>query len=246
MGMGYHLHIHPTINYTRPLQVFLTRHTPGPQTSLPRHGRQMPILVIPRLEKRITQRNRLDALHVRIHDKLWIDVEKHGHIDRLAGIQPLLLEAEALDLAEVRRHLARGHAVRRHADDVLGGLVGRRVEGECGLARQHPDFALLRREFPGEHVGYRAVEGYAQAGVVLDGAEALGGVARVVAVGGGFDGLAAPAGLLADLGKLERGMAGSKGESDHFVHGHGAVGYCDEADNNAINVVAMLCEEQAL
>lgn len=37
--------------------------------------------------------------------------------------------------------------------------------------------------------------------MVFDGAEALGGVACVVAVRGGFDGLAAPAGLLADLGE---------------------------------------------
>jgi hypothetical protein len=35
--------------------------------------------------------------------------------------------------------------------------------------------------------------------MVFDGLEALRGVAGVVAVGGGFDGLAAPAGLLADL-----------------------------------------------
>lgn len=35
--------------------------------------------------------------------------------------------------------------------------------------------------------------------MVFDGAQSFGGVACVVAVGGGFDGLAAPAGLLADL-----------------------------------------------
>jgi hypothetical protein len=102
---------------------------------------------------------------------------------------------------------------------------------------------LLRGEFPRQHVGHGAVEGDAQARVVFDGLEALGGVAGVVAVGGGFDGLAAPAGLLADLKQLVTGLLGWRGKRRyHFVKGYGAVGYCDEADDYAVNVVAVLHE----
>jgi hypothetical protein len=176
-------------------------HTPPPRipSPLPRHRRQMPILIILCLKKRITQRNCLNALHIRIHDKLGVNIKENRHIHRLPRIQPLLLEAKALYLAEIRRHLARRHAVGCDADDVFTGLVGCGVEGECGFAGQNAHFALLRREFPGQHVRDGSVEGDAQAWVVFDGAQALRGVARVVAVGGGFDGLAAPAGLLADL-----------------------------------------------
>lgn len=57
------------------------------------------------------------------------------------------------------------------------------------------------------------MEGDADAGVVCDGAQALGGVARVVAVGGGFYGLAAPAGGLADLGHIRGYLRRMWGES---------------------------------
>lgn len=161
----------------------------------------MPILIILRLEKRITQRHRLNPLHINIRHKLRINIEEHWHIDRLTRIQPLLLEAETLDLAEIRGHLTRGDRVRGDADDVFVGLVGGRVEGERGLARQDAHFALLGYELPRQDVRDGAVEGDADAWVVLDGLEALGWVdTGVAAVRGGFDGLPAPAGLLADLG----------------------------------------------
>lgn len=48
--------------------------------------------------------------------------------------------------------------------------------------------------------------------MVFDGTEALGGIAGVVAVGSGFDGLAAPAGLLADLSGTVRWMRLTIGE----------------------------------
>lgn len=162
----------------------------------------MPVLVVFRLEKRITQRHRLNTLHVDIRHKLWVNVEKHRHIDCLARVQPLLLKAETLDLAEVRRHLARRDRVGCDADNVLVGLVRRRVEGECCLAGQDAHFALLGHKLPRQHVGDGAVECDADAGMVLNGLEALGGVGVGVAaaVCGGFDGLASPAGLLTYLG----------------------------------------------
>jgi hypothetical protein len=98
-------------------------------TNLPRDRRQVPILIIPRLKKRITQRDRFNTLHIRIHDKLGINIKENRHIHRLARIQPLLLKTKTLYLAEIRRHLARRHAVGCDADDVFGGLVGCRVEG---------------------------------------------------------------------------------------------------------------------
>lgn len=103
-------------------------------------------------KERIAQRHLLNAPHVRIIDKVRVDVEEHRHIHRLARIQPLLLKAEALDLAEIRRNLARRHAVCRYPDDILVALVRRRVERQRRLAWEHLDLALLRREFPREYV----------------------------------------------------------------------------------------------
>ena len=112
-------------------------------------------------KKSIRQSNSINALHGRILCKIWIDKEENRHIHRLAGIQLLLLKAEALNLAEVRRNLARGHAVRGNADNVSRTLVGGRVKGKSRFAGQDADFALLRRELPGKHVRHGAVEGYA-------------------------------------------------------------------------------------
>ena len=150
-------------------------------------------------EERVVERHRLDLPHVEVIQHIRVEVEEHGHIDRLAGPQPLLLEAEALDLAKVRRHLRGRDAVRGHADDVLVARVGGRVEGQCRLAGEHADLALLRRELPGKHVRDGRVEGYAEARGGGDGVEAGGDVG--VGLGGvDADGLAAPADLLADLG----------------------------------------------
>lgn len=160
----------------------------------------MPILVVLCLEECIAQRDRLNTLHIRIRHKLGINVEKHRHIDRLTRIQPLLLKTKALDLAKVGRNLARCHGVGGHADNVLRGLVRRRVKGQGRLARQHAHLALLRYKLPGKHVRHGAVECDADARVVGHGLQTLGGVnARVAAVGRRLDGLASPACLLADL-----------------------------------------------
>ena len=79
----------------------------------------MPILVVLGLEEGIAERDRLDALHVDIRDKLRINVKEHWHIDSLASIQSLLLETEALDLTEVWRHLTWRYRVCRDSNDVL-------------------------------------------------------------------------------------------------------------------------------
>jgi len=79
----------------------------------------MPVLIVFRFEEGIAECDRLDTLHVDVRDKLRIDVEEHRHVHCLASIQPLLLEAEALYLAEVWRHLPWRHGVCRYANDVL-------------------------------------------------------------------------------------------------------------------------------
>src|SRR5512139_3721307 len=49
----------------------------------------------------IGERNFLDPRRFRIRHQARIDEKRHRHLDRLPGLQRLLLEAEALDLAEV-------------------------------------------------------------------------------------------------------------------------------------------------
>lgn len=163
----------------------------------------MPVLIVLGLEKRVTQRHSLDSLHIDIVHKVRINIKENRHVDRLARIQPLLLKAKALDLAEIRGHLPRRDRVRSHSDDVLVRLVRRGVESESGFAREHAHFALLGDELPGQYVRDRAVEGDADARVVFDGLEALGGVAgSVAAMPRGFDGLTTPSCLLADLRRI--------------------------------------------
>jgi len=114
----------------------------------------MTILIILCFEESVIQRYSIDPLHSRILQELGIDIEEDGHVDRLAFIQPLLLEAEALDLAEIRRHLRGRHAVRRHAYDVFRLRVVRcSVERQRRLTWQHAHFSLLGYEFPGQDVG---------------------------------------------------------------------------------------------
>lgn len=111
----------------------------------------------------IIQRDLINTPHIQIAQQVGVEVEEDGHVDGLAGVEALLLEAEALDLAEIGGHLGRGDAVRGHADNVRVAAVRRRVEGQRRLARQHAHLALLRHEFPRQHVRYRRVERYADA-----------------------------------------------------------------------------------
>lgn len=94
----------------------------------------MPLRIVLCLEESIAQCHRLYPLHVYVACKLGVNVEEHGHIHRLARVQPLLLKAKALDLGKVRRHLPWRYAVRRHPDDVLLRRVRRGVEGQRSLA----------------------------------------------------------------------------------------------------------------
>lgn len=110
----------------------------------------------------------LNALHVWIIHKIRINIEEDWHVDRLASIQSLLLKAKALNLAEVRRHLSWSNAVGSDPDNIFRRSVRRGIERQGSFARQDSNFALLGREFPRQHVGYRAVERDADAFVVGD------------------------------------------------------------------------------
>lgn len=150
-------------------------------------------------EERVIQRYRLYAPHIEVIQQIRVQIEEDGHVDRLPGIEPLLLEAEALDLAEVRRALGGRDAVRGDADDVLVAVVGRLVEGQRRLARVDVHLALLGHELPGQHVGDGGVERDLDALACGDGDEAAGDVAVGIGAAVGADWLATPACGLADL-----------------------------------------------
>lgn len=176
--------------------------------------------VVSRLEEGIRQCDLHNTLHRWVITELRINIKENRHIHRLPRIQPLFLKTKTLDLRKVLRDLARGDGVGSYADDVFGGLVCGGVEGEGGFPREDAHFALLGLEGPGKDVRDGTVECYAYAGCALDWAEGFGRVVRG-AVDGGFDGLAAPAGGLAD----------------HFVHGDGAVGEGDGAEDGGDGVI---------
>lgn len=80
-------------------------------------------------EKSVRQGNRINPLHIRIRRKIRINEEENRHIHRLPRIKLLLLKAEALNLAEIRRHLSRRHAICCDSNDIRRTLVRRGVEG---------------------------------------------------------------------------------------------------------------------
>src|SRR6266496_1584611 len=70
-------------------------------------------------EKRITQRNLLNSLHIRIVHKIRINIEENRHIHRLPSVQSLFLKAEALNLAKIRSNLSWRNTIRRYPNNIL-------------------------------------------------------------------------------------------------------------------------------
>jgi hypothetical protein len=153
-------------------------------------------------EESVIQRDGLDPLHVEVVQQVWIEVKEDGHVDCLARVQSLFLEAEALNLAKVRRALRRRDTVGRYADDVLVAVVGGLVKSECGLARQNPYFALLRDKLPRQRVGYRGVERDFDAFGISDGYDSTRNIAVGIVRAVGADRLTSPSCGLADLRSL--------------------------------------------
>lgn len=111
-------------------------------------------------EEGIRQRDGINLRHGWIVDKVWVNEEKNRHINRLASIQSLLLEAKTLYLAEIGRNLRWRDAVCSHADNVFVALICRSVKCQGGLPGENPNFPLLRCELPGHHVRDGAIECY--------------------------------------------------------------------------------------
>lgn len=110
-----------------------------------------------RTEKGIVESDRIDALHGRIFQKIWIDIEEHWHVHGLPLVQSLLLEAKALNLAKVRRNLCRRNTVGCDSNDVLIlTLICRSVESQCCFSRQNSHFSLLRSELPRQDIRCRS------------------------------------------------------------------------------------------
>lgn len=105
-------------------------------------------------EERIRQRDRIYFCHCRIVDKVRVNEEENGHIDSLPSVEPLLLEAKALDFAEIWGHLRWRNAICSDPNDVLSALICCRIKRKRCLTRQDPDLSLLWCEFPGHHVRY--------------------------------------------------------------------------------------------
>ena len=89
----------------------------------------------PHTEKCIRKRDSVNLVHGWIIHKVRINEKKYRHIYRLPRIQPLLLKAETLNLAKIRRHLCRRHTVRSHAYNIFTAFVRGGVKGKSGFAR---------------------------------------------------------------------------------------------------------------
>lgn len=190
-------------------------------------------------EKRITQRNSLHPTHIQIRQQIRIQIKKHRHIHRLPRVQPLLLKAKTLNLAEIRRRLRRRHAIRRHPNNILIAKICRRVKSQRRLTGEHAHFALLGGEFPWQDIRDGGVEGDADAFGAFDGFEAVGEV--LGGVGVGADGLAAPACSLANLREflVRDKLRDAERKSMcayHFVKWDGTVGKCDGAQDDTEGV----------
>jgi len=163
---------------------------------------------VQRTKEGVRQGHSLDALHVQIVHHVRVQVEEDGHIHRLASVQALLFKTEALNLAEIWRHLCRCHTVCGHADDILVALVGRCIESQSRLSRKHPDFSLLGNELPWKGVRYRGVKRDADALGARNGLQSAREITvAAAAVAGGSHWLATPASCLAYL----RGKSGQLG-----------------------------------
>ena len=86
-------------------------------------------------EKRITERNLLNAPHIRIIYKIRIDIEEDRHINRLSCIQPLFLKAKTLNLAKIRRNLSRRNTICCNPNNILVTFVRSSIESQSCFTR---------------------------------------------------------------------------------------------------------------
>ncbi|KIU01153.1 hypothetical protein QU38_02555, partial [Staphylococcus aureus] len=96
---------------------------------------------------------------VRIVEDLGVDIEDHRHAHRLAGLQRLLGEAEALDLGEIFADEHRRDVERRGAGHFVIRSVGGGEERHVAPADVDRVRSPLGLELPGDALGDIAVEG---------------------------------------------------------------------------------------
>src|SRR6185369_7812338 len=112
-----------------------------------------------RLVEGVRQRNGADVVVAPVLGHLCVDEEDDRHVDRLAGLQQLLGEAEALDLVEPAPGALGRDVERGSADDRPLREVGGAEEDQLLLAKMDLDLALHRLEAPrqvGVDVGIEA------------------------------------------------------------------------------------------
>lgn len=88
-----------------------------------------------RTEESIRQRDGIYFGHRRIVDKVWVDEEENWHIYGLPSVEPLLFEAEALNLAEIWSYLSWSNTIGSNPNDVLSTSVRRCIKREGCLSR---------------------------------------------------------------------------------------------------------------
>src|SRR5690606_39040951 len=101
-------------------------------------------------KERVGQGDRRHVVEVAVVGYLRIDEEADRHVDALARLEPLLGEAEALDLVEIGAGLDRRDVEGRGARDRHSRAIPRAVEDQLLLAQPDLDLALLRLERPGQ------------------------------------------------------------------------------------------------
>src|SRR5215471_2616172 len=99
----------------------------------PRAVRPRGLRVAYRIE-RVGQRDGVEVVLVGIRDELRIDEEHHRHLALLARLEPLLGEAEAVDLGEIGAGRRGRHVVCRLAGGRPRRFVGDRIVDRRNLA----------------------------------------------------------------------------------------------------------------
>ena len=99
-----------------------------------------------RAEERVGQGDGLDVVQVAIGQDFRVDEEADRHVQLLAGLEALLVEAEALDLAEVPAGLERRDVEGRGPGHRLGGQVARAIVGQPGLADLERDLRVSGKD----------------------------------------------------------------------------------------------------
>ena len=101
--------------------------TPPDELSRLLHGREFESRL--RLEEGVREVDGVGVFQERVVGVLRVDIEEDGHVDFVVGVEPLLLEAEALDLVEVLSGFERNDIVRARTETSETLMDGCWLEG---------------------------------------------------------------------------------------------------------------------